>query len=152
MPLSCHHYKRQGWAKREFWWRKIFSKAFETNFRAGFQLGRSSMAFCEKLPHLLHLGLIAPEWLSLFPDQKGFTHPASEDTKNYFKLFINKTYITYNIQNIIVSSKPGSNFTAAKLWLGSDAQRRPSLINWLQILLSNHSVWDTRAPFFLGIS
>ena len=77
------------------------------------------MAFCEKLPHLLHLAgpagldLIAPEWLSLFPDQKGFTHPASEDTKNYFKLFINKTYITYNIQNIIVSSRPGSNFTAA---------------------------------------
>ena len=59
--------------------------AFETNFRAGFQLGRSSMAFCEKLPHLLHLALIAPEWLSLFPDQKGFTGPASQD-KELFQI------------------------------------------------------------------
>ena len=79
--------------------------AFETNFRAGFQLGRSSMAFCEKLPHLLHLAgpagldLIAPEWLSLFPDQKGFTGPASED-KELFQI-------------VYVSSRPGSNFTAA---------------------------------------
>ena len=49
------------------------------------------MAFCEKLPHLLHLAgpagldLIAPEWLSLFPDQKGFTGPASED-KELFQI------------------------------------------------------------------
>ena len=49
------------------------------------------MAFCEKLPHLLHLAgpagldLIALEWLSLFPDQKGFTGPASED-KELFQI------------------------------------------------------------------